>query len=300
MTVRLSFKTSPQGVDWATLDATWARAGELSAPAFPGGFDGAWMNDHLVDFDPASPTGSLEAVSLLASLVHHVPGMRVGHAVLSNTFRHPVITAKAAVVLDHATRGSFVLGLGAGWMESEHLPFGIPLPPLRERIDRLESAVAVIRLLWSDAAGTPEGVTRDDPFYPLAGARALPLPFTPGGPPIFLGGQGPRGIALAARSAAGWLLPGTHAGNVEYFTEKRDEIRRALDVVGRDLRSFELIGQVVAGSDAASRRVALEQSLALVAGGATEVILGMTPALGPAGLDDIARELLASLRDAAG
>lgn len=41
MPLRISFKTSPQRVDWATLDATWRLAGQL------GGFDGAWMNDHL-------------------------------------------------------------------------------------------------------------------------------------------------------------------------------------------------------------------------------------------------------------
>ena len=292
MTLRISFKTSPQGVDWATLDATWERAGELGA------FDGAWMNDHLVDMYADSPEGSLESLTLMATLVHHVPGVRVGHGVLSNTFRHPVLLAKAAVVLDQATRGNFVLGLGAGWMESEHEPFGIPLRSLRERIDRLESSVGVLQSLWSDAAGTPGGVTRDDPFYPLAGARGLPLPFTPGGPPIFLGGQGPRGIALAARTARGWLLPGTNAGDAVYFSEKRDEIHRALDAIGRDHATFEIVGQVNAGTDAAGHRQALEESLAFAAAGASEVILGMVPKLGPAGIEAIARELAAPLRDA--
>jgi alkanesulfonate monooxygenase SsuD/methylene tetrahydromethanopterin reductase-like flavin-dependent oxidoreductase (luciferase family) len=294
VTIRISFKTSPQGVDWATLDATWAHAGELGA------FDGAWMNDHLVDMYADSPEGSLESLTTMATLVHHVPGVRVGHGVLSNTFRRPVLVAKAAVVLDHATRGNFVLGLGAGWMETEHEPFGITLPSLRERIDRLESAVGTIQALWSDAAGTLEGVTRADPFYPLAGARGLPLPFTPGGPPIFLGGQGPRGIALAARSAHGWLLPGTNAGDAVYFAGKRDEIHRALDAIGRDRATFEIVGQVNAGTDSAGRRQALDESLAFAAAGATEVILGMVPALGPAGLEAIARDVAAPLRDATG
>ena len=102
MPLRISFKTSPQRVDWATLDATWRLAGEL------GGWDGAWMNDHLTDMDPDTPGPSLEAFTLLATLVHHVPGVRVGHAVLSNTFRHPVLLAKAATVMDHATGGRFV------------------------------------------------------------------------------------------------------------------------------------------------------------------------------------------------
>ena len=83
------------------------------------------MNDHLTDMDPAVPGPSMEAIAVLATLVHHVPGLRVGHAVLSNTFRHPVVLAKSATVLDHATGGRFVLGMGAGWFENEHGPFGI-------------------------------------------------------------------------------------------------------------------------------------------------------------------------------
>lgn len=299
MGVLISFKTSPQRVDWATLDATWRRAGELSADGGVGAFDGAWMNDHLLDMDPAVPGPSLEAMTLLATLVHHVPGLRVGHAVLSNTFRHPVLLAKAAVVMDHATDGRFVLGLGAGWFEQEHGPFGIDLPPIGERISRLESAVDVIHALMSPEAFGPPGITRDDPFYPLRGAVNVPPPRTPGGPPIFLGGQKPRGIALAARAAQGWLLPGTDAGDVRYFASRRDEILRALEVAGRDPAGFELVGQVMTGADAATRTTALDQARALISAGATEIVLGMPAAMGPAGLDAIHRDLLLPLRQSA-
>jgi alkanesulfonate monooxygenase SsuD/methylene tetrahydromethanopterin reductase-like flavin-dependent oxidoreductase (luciferase family) len=299
MTLRISFKTSPQAVSWPVLDATWRRAGELSADGGPTAFDGAWMNDHLTDLDSVNPGPSLEAVTLLATLVHHVPGLRVGHAVLSNTFRHPVIVAKAATVLDHASGGRFVLGLGAGWFEDEHTPFGLDLPPIGERISRLEAAVDTIRALFGpEAAGAP-GVTRDDPFYPLQGATNLPAPLTPGGPPIFLGGQKPRGIRLAARAAQGWLLPGTEAGDDAYFRDKRDLILRALELAGRDPATFELVGQVATGTDAAGRARALEQARRIIASGATEIVLGMPAALGPAGLDDVHRDLLLPLREGA-
>ena len=158
MTIRIGFKTSPQGVDWPTLDATWARAGEL------GVFDSGWLNDHLTNMDAADPGPSFESLTLLAALVHHVPGMTVGHAVLSNTFRHPVVLAKAATLLDHVSGGRFVLGLGAGWFEGEHEPFGLDLPPIGPRIDRLVSAVAVLEAMFSPAAATPPGINRPDPF----------------------------------------------------------------------------------------------------------------------------------------
>jgi alkanesulfonate monooxygenase SsuD/methylene tetrahydromethanopterin reductase-like flavin-dependent oxidoreductase (luciferase family) len=299
MTVRIGFKTSPQDVDWATLDATWARAGQLAAEP-GGGFDSGWLNDHLTDLDPIAPGPSFEALTLLGTLIHHVPGMTVGHAVLSNTFRHPVLLAKAATVLDHATGGRFVLGLGAGWFDGEHIPFGIDLPPIGPRIDRLVSAVETLRALFSPGAAEPPGVTRPDPFYPLAGAVNAPAPRTPGGPALYLGGQRPRGIRLAARTAAGWLLPGTHAGNVEYFAGKRDEILAALAAEHRDPSGFDFVGQVATGATAAGRREALLAGVELAKAGATHLILGMPAALGPDGLDRVASDCLAPLRERLG
>lgn len=300
MTLRISFKTSPQRVDWATLDATWAVAGELSAAGGPGAFDGAWLNDHLVDPAGTGRGGSLESLTLLAALAHHVPGLRLGHGVLSNTFRHPVLVAKAATVLDHATGGRFVLGLGAGWMEAEHEPFGIPLPPIGERISRLASAVAVYRALMSPEGAREPGVTLDDPFYPLVGAVNVPAPLTRGGPPLFLGGQGPRGLRLAARHADGWLLPGTNAGDTAFFAAQRERLLAELEAAGRDPAGFELVGQVATGTDAAARAAALEQAGAMTAAGATEIVLGMPAALGPEGLLAVHRDLLLPLRELGG
>jgi len=297
MTVRIGFKTSPQDVDWATVDATWRRAGELAGEP-GGGFDSGWLNDHLTNMDPDSPGPSLEALTLLATLVHHVPGLMVGHAVLSNTFREPVVLAKAAVVLDHATDGHFVLGLGAGWFEGEHEPFGLELPPIGRRIDRLVSAVDTLRALWSKDAAAPPGVTRADPFYPLAGAVSAPSPRTPGGPPIYLGGQGPRGIRLAARIAAGWLQPGVNAGDAGYLRERRDQLLAALEAEGRDPAGLDIAGQVSTGRTAASRAEALAAARGLIDAGATHVVLGMPAALGPAGLDDVVAEILVPLREA--
>ena len=231
--------------------------------------------------DDAVPGASLEAVTLLATLVHHVPGVTVGHGVLSNTFRHPAILAKAAVVLDHATEGHFVLGLGAGWHEGEHESFGLELPPIGPRIDRLVSAVETLRALWSPAAAAPPGVTRDDPFYPLRDAVNAPPPRTPGGPPIYLGGQGPRGIRLAARVGAGWLQPGNRAGDHAYLAEKRAALVEALEGVGRDPATFDVVGQVATGSTPASRREAVAAARRLVDAGATHVILGMPRTDGP-------------------
>jgi len=290
----VGFKTTPVDVSWEVLDSIWDAAGGLDI------FGAGWMADHLTDASRERGGQSWEAFTLMAALAHRVPGKWLGHAVLANTFRHPSVVAKQATVMDHVTGGRFIVGLGAGWHEGEHEAFGIPLPPIRERIDRLESAVAVLRALFSDEARREPGVTLEDPFYPLRGAVNDPPPRSSTGPPIWLGGQKRRGIALAARSGNGWLMPGNRAGELGYLAEKRDAMLRALEAVGRDTAGFTFAAQVRCGETPADRRAALEAARAFVELGAQHVILGMTPSLGPEHLRLIAREVAEPLMERAG
>jgi alkanesulfonate monooxygenase SsuD/methylene tetrahydromethanopterin reductase-like flavin-dependent oxidoreductase (luciferase family) len=297
--IPIGIKTSPQGIDWATLDRTWARIGELEV------FDSVWMNDHLTDIAHDRHGKSLEALTAMATLVHRVPGRWVGHAVLSATFRHPSVLAKSATVLDHATGGRFIVGLGAGWFEPEHDPFGIPMPPMPERFDRFESAVHVLLALWSREAALPPGVTRPDRFYPLTEATNEPLPLTPGGPPLWLGGQRRRGIMLAAAVADGWAQPAVRVTDgkpttLDDFSERRDALLRALEAARRDPATFDFGTQIPTGETRDDRQAALAQAQQAVDRGATHVILGMRPTLGPDGVDAVAMEVAQPLRQALG
>lgn len=281
----IGFKTTPVDVSWQTLDETWAAAGELEV------LSAGWMADHLTDASRSRGGQAWEAFTLMAALAHRVPGKWLGHVVLSNTFRHPAVVAKQATVMDHVTGGRFIVGLGAGWHEGEHDAFGIPLPPIGERISRLESAVDVLRALFSTASRSEPGVDLDDPFYPLHEAVNDPAPVRPEGPPIWLGGQKRRGIALAARAANGWLLPGNRAGDSAYLVERRDEMLRALEHAGRDPSGFTFGGQVACGTTAKDRREALAAARAMVDAGAQHIILALVPRLGPDGLLAAIREV---------
>src|SRR5919112_5309400 len=142
----LGIRTAPiasQGLDWQTLDAIWAAAGQLDV------FSAGWMSDHLTDASRDRGGGAFESLTTAAALAHRVPGKWIGIAVLANTFRHPSLVAKSATVLDNVTGGRFILGLGAGWHVGEHDAYAIPLPPMRERFDRFESALRVISALFS-------------------------------------------------------------------------------------------------------------------------------------------------------
>lgn len=284
--------TASAGLDWPMLDATWAAAGELRT------FDAGWTSDHLSDASRASGGVAFESLTTLAALAHRVPGLWLGVAVLSATFRHPALVAEAATVLDNVTGGRFILGLGAGWHPGEHEAFGIPLPGPVERFDRLEHALAVLHALFSPAAAADPGISLESPFFPLRGATNEPRPVRPEGPAIWLGGQRRRGIALAVRYAEGWPMPGNRPGDVAYFAAKRDEIRRALESAGRDADNFTFAAQLDCGMSVATRRTALAMARRFVEAGASHLILGVPANAGPDGLRSMAREVAEPIRDA--
>lgn len=283
--VTFGFKTSPQHVSFTILDETWAAAAEL--PVFVAG----WMNDHFSD--PATESGgpSFESLTLMAALAHRVPGVWLGHSVLANTFRHPALLAKAATTMDHVTGGRFIVGLGMGWHAWEHEAFGVPLPSPPERFERLVSTVRVLRALGSPAAAAAPGVTLDDPFVPLRGATNEPSPLTTGGPPVWLGGQGPHGLRLAAGEGDGWFIPSIPFTSPEVFGERRGVILRAMEAAGRDPTGFQFVAQVSAGADSAARAIARDQALAFARAGATHVSVAVPARLGPDALVAAAHEV---------
>src|SRR4029079_13062079 len=96
---------------------------------------------------------------------------RVGCSVTGNTYRHPAVLAKAAVTVDHLSGGRLEFGIGAGGAENEHTMLGLPCGTARERADRLEEALPIIRSLWTQPR--PPFTAKN---YQLAEAGARPEP----------------------------------------------------------------------------------------------------------------------------
>jgi probable F420-dependent oxidoreductase len=122
--------------------------------------------------------------------------LRVGTNVLNNDLRHPVLVAREAAAIDLLTEGRLQLGLGAGSIKSEYDEAGLPFDPGRTRVERLAEAVVVIKRLLNG-----EAVTFASQHYQITGHRIAPLPIQKPRPPILIGGNGPRLLALAAREA---------------------------------------------------------------------------------------------------
>jgi alkanesulfonate monooxygenase SsuD/methylene tetrahydromethanopterin reductase-like flavin-dependent oxidoreductase (luciferase family) len=292
--VRIGFRTSPQKTDWPSLEAAWTEAGRHDV------FDSGWLNDHLTDPGLERGGPGFESMTALAALAHHVPGKTVGQTVLAATFRHPAVLAKEALTLDHVTGGRFVLALGAGWHVGEHDAFGIDLPPVRERFDRYEAAIRVIKALFSTAALAPPGVSLEAPPYRLSGAIMEPAPIRPGGPPLWLGGQGPRGLRLAARYADGWNFASNLDGSPSGFIDRRDALLRACEAIGRDPGELTISTQIIIPGDPAGRRAATDRAIAYGREGSQEILLTTPAGEGAAGIRRLATDVAARLRDTFG
>ncbi|MDP8953524.1 MAG: TIGR03621 family F420-dependent LLM class oxidoreductase [Actinomycetota bacterium] len=174
----LSLAGFDHGHDWAD---TARRIEDL-------GYSTVLVPDHLGD--------QLAPLPALATAAAATTTLRVGTFVLDNDYRHPVVLAKETATIDLLSGGRFELGLGAGWRREEYDAAGIAFDPGKVRLARLEEATAVLRGLWS---GQP--FSFDGAHYRVHDMEGRPLPAQSGGPPLFLGGGGPRLLALAGRRA---------------------------------------------------------------------------------------------------
>jgi F420-dependent oxidoreductase-like protein len=221
------------------------------------GFGAFFRSDHYVKMGSVSGLpGPTDAWTTLAGLARDTSTVRLGTLVTSATFRLPGPLAISVAQVDQMSGGRIELGLGAGWYELEHTAYGIPFPPLGERFDRLEEQLAVISGLWA----TPDGGTfsHDGPHYPVVDSPALPKPVQAGGPPIIVGGGGPkRTPALAARYAAEFNMPFT---SIDAYVAQRARVTEACEAIDRDpgelVWSIALVGCVGADDAEVDRRAA--------------------------------------------
>ncbi len=199
------------------------------------GFDAFFRSDHFVAMGDRAPVlpGPSDAWITLAGIARETSTIRLGTLVNSSTFRNPGVLAVQIANVDSMSNGRVELGLGAGWFLDEHEAYGIPFPPLGERFDRLEEQLAIVTGLWDSPAGTTFDFTGT--HYQVRNSPALPKPVQTPLPIIIGGGGAKRTPALAARYAAEFNLP---FQSQERFTEQRDRVRSACDVIGRDPESL--------------------------------------------------------------
>jgi F420-dependent oxidoreductase-like protein len=213
---------------WPSADQPWDDIRETAAHCEQTGWDAVYFADHFMPNGPgpdALDGDTLECWSVVAALAASVPRIRLAPLVTSVTFRHPAVLAKIAAAVDQVSHGRLTLGVGAGWQQNEHASYGIALGTVRERLDRFEEAVQILRSMLSRPRTTFGGQyfrVQDAPNQPGPVQDRLPL---------LIGGRGERRTMLiAARYADEWNSWTTP----ELLAHKVSVLRAHCEQVGRD------------------------------------------------------------------
>jgi probable F420-dependent oxidoreductase len=197
------------------------------------GFDSIWLGEHLLYRWPdREPRGPWEAWTLMAAVAAVTSRVEFGPLVACTNFHNPALLAKQAATIDEVSGGRLVLGLGAGWNETEFRAYGYPYD---HRIDRFEEAFTIIRTLLRDGA-----IDFDGRWYQVRDCELLPRGPRPGGPPLMIGSNGPRMLRMTVPYVDSWNSWFTDIGNRPAgVPELRNRVNEACRDVGRDPAAVE-------------------------------------------------------------
>jgi probable F420-dependent oxidoreductase len=258
----------------------WPEYAEMATVAEACGFDSIWVGDHLL-YAPdravgAPERGPWEAWTLLAGLACVTKRVRLGPLVACTAFHPPGVLAKAAATVDEISRGRLVLGLGAGWNETEFRAFGLPFD---HRASRFAEAFDVIRRLLDG-----ERVTRRGRYVVAEDAVLLPRP--PRRPPLMIGSAGARVLAATLPHVQAWNTWYDLYGNTpEGFAILNDRVTSAAERAGRPPREVDRSACVLVLLDRASRERPLERGTPPLEGSAARMAAGLAE-LAQAGADE--------------
>jgi F420-dependent oxidoreductase-like protein len=229
------------------------RVVEQAQAAEEAGFDLVTVMDHLYQIGGVGSVDEpmLEGWLALAALARETKRVRLGTLVTGVTYRNPAMLAKEVTTLDTISGGRAILGIGAAWNDVEHEGYGYDFPPVGQRMDRLEEALAIIKAMFTEDRPSFHGT-----HYQIERALNVPKPVQPGGPPILIGGGGEqRTLKIAARYAdmTHWFAIGQEA-----LKHKTEVLERHCEAIGRDPSTIQrTMGApvIVTGSEAEKQAI---------------------------------------------
>ncbi len=214
-------------------EVRWPELRSMARLAEEIGLDSLWLGDHLLyRFADGSTRGPWEAWTTLAALAASTERIALGPLVASTSFHAPPMLAKLASTVDEISGGRLILGLGAGWNETEYRAFGFAFD---QRISRFEEAFTIIRTLLRD--GAIDFVGR---YYEARDCELVPRGLRPGGPPLLIGSSGERMLRITMPYADAWNAWYADTGNAPQGVRPlRERVDAACVAVGRDPAEVE-------------------------------------------------------------
>jgi F420-dependent oxidoreductase-like protein len=280
-------------------DKLFEKVSEIAVTAERSGFDSVWVMDHYYQIPtvgrPEEPM--FEAYAMLSALAARTSTAKLGAMVTGVTYRNPALLAKAVTGLDVISSGRAILGIGAAWNVQEHQGYGWDFPSDGERLSRLEEALQICRLMFTEETPSFEGR-----YYRIHEALNVPRPVTPGGPPILIGGGGER---RTLKFVAKYADASNIFGNVEGITHKLEVLKRHCEDVGRDfdeITKTRLGGVFVADTEeevtrgleqyANTRGIPVDMVRAYVTAGTPQQVVDQVGEYFDAGLDGLVFNML--------
>jgi alkanesulfonate monooxygenase SsuD/methylene tetrahydromethanopterin reductase-like flavin-dependent oxidoreductase (luciferase family) len=239
-----------------------------------------WVGDHYLYRRPDGSRGPWEAWTQLAAIAAVTSRVEIGPLVASTSFHAPGVLAKMAATVDEISGGRLILGLGAGWNETEYRAFGFPYD---HRVSRFAEAFTIIRTLLREGHTDFEGQ-----YYTLRDCELLPRGPRPEGPPLLVGSNGPRMLRLTMPYVQAWNAWYHWFGNrPSGLAEQMALVDAACAEVGREPATVERTSAVYVQLPGAVGARDFDRATAPPLSGAPEVIAAELRAFAGAGIGHV-------------
>ncbi|MGH7860367.1 MAG: LLM class flavin-dependent oxidoreductase [Candidatus Binatia bacterium] len=223
------------GVTLPQIKRSWEETRAAAIELESLGFDSLWLNDHLYGV-PMPQIPILEGWTTLSAVGAITSRAELGLLVSPPGFRNPALHAKMAATLDQITQGRVIMGLGAGWFAMEFEGYGFPFPPVPDRLEQLEEAVRIMKMMWAGESPSFGGK-----HFRTEAVVCEPRPVRL--PPILIGGGGEkRLLRIAAEHADIWNNLAVNQGQLGH---KMEVLKRHCGEVGRDFGSIAVSQQTL-------------------------------------------------------
>ena len=182
----------------------WDRMLEMLALAEDGGFDIAWTGEHHTIEVTIAPN----PFQVLANWAAHTRRIRLGTAIVSAAYWHPIRLAGEAALCDIISGGRLELGVGRGAYQYE---FDRMMPGMDQKqgFDTMREIVPAVRALWRG------DYAHEGRYWRFPATTSVPKPVQKPHPPLWVAARDPATFDWAISEGMSIMATPLHAPHRE-------------------------------------------------------------------------------------